>query len=62
MLGHNKRIAADRSWVPATRQGKFLLMNHDNGGFNNIRLAFEVGIVFALLTGRTLVLPAKQKW
>ena len=42
--------------------GKYLVLTSDSGGFNNIRLAFETGIVFAVLTGRTLVLPAKKRW
>jgi len=36
------RELPDRAWLPTTRKGKFFLANVDSGGFNNIRLAFEV--------------------
>ena len=41
---------------------KFLLFEPDRGGWNNIRMAAETAIVFALVTGRILVLPPVMKW
>lgn len=34
----------------------------DRGGWNNIRMAAETAMIFALATGRVLVLPPKAKW
>jgi len=66
MMYWNRYIAkmgpADKSWLPAVRPDKYLLASVDPGGFNNIRLSFEVQVVLALLTGRTLVLPQQKKW
>jgi len=41
---------------------KFVVFEPDRGGWNNIRMAAEVAIVFAHATGRTLVLPPKEIW
>jgi len=55
-------VPVDKSWLPPTRKDKYLVVDPDHGGFNNIRLAFEVKIVLALLTGRTLVMPENKPW
>ena len=39
---------------------KYVVMEPDLGGWNNIRMSLEVAIVFALVTGRILVLPPHQ--
>eukprot|EP01039_Chlorochromonas_danica_P010999 gene10999-12246_t len=36
---------------------KFIVFQPDEGGWNNIRMALEVVIVFAMVTGRILVIP-----
>ena len=47
----------------ANREEKrFLVFEPDRGGWNNIRMAAETAIVFALVTGRVLVLPPVMKW
>lgn len=44
------------------KQRKFVVFEPDQGGWNNIRMAAETSIIFAHITGRTLVLPPKAKW
>ena len=38
-------------------RNQYLTVEPDCGGFNNVRLVMEIGIVFAIVTGRTLVIP-----
>ena len=38
---------------------KFIIFNYDIGGFNNIRISFEVIIILAKLLGRVLIVPPK---
>ena len=47
-----------KSKAPIEEQ-KFLVFEPDRGGWNNIRMAAETALVFALASGRTLVLPPK---
>lgn len=44
------------------KEHKYLVFRHDSGGWNNIRCAFESIVVFAVASGRTLVLPPKERW
>ncbi|KAL7443230.1 hypothetical protein ACHAXM_008859 [Skeletonema potamos] len=40
-----------------TSEKRYITFEPDRGGWNNIRMALEIVIVFAAVTGRTLVLP-----
>lgn len=42
---------------PPDGQARYVTFEPDEGGFNNVRASLEVMVVFALVTGRTLVVP-----
>jgi len=41
---------------------RYLTFDIDQGGLNNIRIAFEYAVVIAAITGRTLVIPPPRPW
>ncbi|CAN0112794.1 unnamed protein product, partial [Scytosiphon promiscuus] len=71
-LSYWKDITQDKTyespWGASAREARaqgmpqYVTFEPDNGGFNNIRMAMETVLVFARETGRTLVMPAAQKF
>lgn len=56
--GRTRGVTAARE----TRPTKYLAFDKDLGGWNNILMHFEIMVVLAWLTGRTLVLPPPQRF
>lgn len=49
-----------RSPLATKWPSKYVVFRPDGGGWNNIRMAAETVVVFALISGRTLVLPPEM--
>lgn len=51
------RDADYRHPLAGQNAGRYVTLQKDLGGFNNIRLSLETGVAFAAATGRTFVIP-----
>ncbi|MFT5611802.1 MAG: hypothetical protein ACI9LU_002310 [Polaribacter sp.] len=48
--------------LPKPLANRYVVFDVDQGGLNNIRMAFDYVVVLTALTGRTLVMPVKSPW
>ena len=61
-----KDIPHDREWkspfltTPINKKRKYLSVEVDEGGWNNIRMTVEIAMAMAHATGRTFVIPPRQ--
>jgi len=53
-LTHQEELSRNATALPLPR---FLTFEPDGGGWNNVRMALETAVIFAIATGRVLVLP-----
>jgi len=53
-------VEVKNPWAKLGPERKYVTFEPDHGGWNNIRMAMEVVLVFAYATGRTLVMPPEQ--
>eukprot|EP00660_Eupelagonema_oceanica_P008645 gene8645-9962_t len=63
-IAYWKDVPGDAEYVSEYRDvgpaDKYVTFEPDCGGWNNIRMAFETVVVFAYMTGRTLVMPPSR--
>lgn len=55
------RDAMYQSPLAEENSSRYVTLEKDLGGFNNIRLSLECGVAFAAATGRTFVIPPPFK-
>lgn len=55
------RPSSGLDWPARPSERGFVTFEFDRGGFNNIRMSFEIVYLFALATNRTLVIPPRQQ-
>jgi len=60
-----QNLPKDKVWESPYKnlgpKNKYLLFEPDEGGWNNLRLGFEANLALAFATGRTFVLPPRDR-